>query len=426
MSNNICIELGEIIRKTLTPLIKGDYILLDLPYYSNIGDILIWKGTETFLNELSGKCYGKHSKETFDFRPLPKDCTILLNGGGNFGDIWREHQEFRLEVMRVYPENDIIILPQTIFYENKDVLESDIEKMNQHKHLTICARDKDSSLLLKNNNFAGVLLTLPDMAFCIKQEELKEAMFHDGKGTLLLMRRDKELKTINDECFFKDISYEDWPDIEESGKEAWHFLMMHDDKESDSFFQNEYFPKRIEQGVQFASSYTDVYSTRLHVAILRLLLDLPVVMLDNSYGKNKSFFDTWLTNANHVSMSAPEESFKLNCLLTLQAQKISYEKIIADKETALCNFQNEEEELKRQLDEERYWLKVNKDWANSLLEEKEKLLEEKEKLKNHNTSLEKELQEKGKKVKKYKLLFKTCAILSIILLAILTVILTIR
>ena len=60
MSNNICIELGEIIRKTLTPLIKGDYIFLDLPYHGNIGDTLIWKGTESFLRELPGKCLGKH------------------------------------------------------------------------------------------------------------------------------------------------------------------------------------------------------------------------------------------------------------------------------------------------------------------------------------------------------------------------------
>ena len=50
--NNICLELGNIIKSSLIPLIPGDYILLDLPYYSNIGDILIWKGTEDFLKEL--------------------------------------------------------------------------------------------------------------------------------------------------------------------------------------------------------------------------------------------------------------------------------------------------------------------------------------------------------------------------------------
>lgn len=147
--DNICQTLGETIRKALAPLIPGDYILLDLPYYANIGDILIWRGTEDFLKEMPGNCLGRQSKETFDFRPLPVDSTILLQGGGNFGDIWREHQEFRLEVMRLYPENNIIVLPQTVHYESEDLFSEDVKKMNQHSHLTICARDNHSAELLR-------------------------------------------------------------------------------------------------------------------------------------------------------------------------------------------------------------------------------------------------------------------------------------
>lgn len=48
-------ELKNKIYEELTPLIDSDYILLDLPYYSNIGDTLIWEGTESFLKSLPHK-----------------------------------------------------------------------------------------------------------------------------------------------------------------------------------------------------------------------------------------------------------------------------------------------------------------------------------------------------------------------------------
>ena len=380
MNNKVCEKLSNIIHNSLTPLIKGDYILLDLPYYSNIGDILIWKGTESFLRKLSGKCLGKHSKETFDFRSLPQDCTILLLGGGNFGDIWREHQEFRLEVMRVYPDNSIIVLPQTVFYENKELLLADVEKMNKHEHLTICARDKTSAKILEDNNFKGKLLTVPDMAFCINPEEIKAEIEPADKDTLILMRKDKEIQLVDSEEY-QNVSFEDWPEIKESGAQAWHHLMTHTPEESDDYFVNEYFPQRIDSGIKFVSSYKEVYSTRLHVAILRLLLDMPVVMLDNSYGKNKSFYESWLQDTELATMLSKEESFKIRSILSIKTLE-------SVKDEEICHLKRETENLKKQLAEAQHWSQVNKDWA---------------------TSLEKELQEKRKKITKYKKLFKICA-----------------
>ena len=37
-------KLRALIFEKLVPLIDNDYILVDLPYHSNIGDILIWEG----------------------------------------------------------------------------------------------------------------------------------------------------------------------------------------------------------------------------------------------------------------------------------------------------------------------------------------------------------------------------------------------
>lgn len=166
--------LRDLIVNTLTPLISDSYVLWDLPYYTNIGDILIWEGTENFLKQLSSQCISKCSYQTFSYKPLPKDTTILLQGGGNFGDLWRVHQEFRLKIVELYPDNKIIILPQSVHYQDTKILERDAELMGKHSNLTICVRDTKSWDILGSYFYKNNLLLLPDMAFCISQQTLNQ------------------------------------------------------------------------------------------------------------------------------------------------------------------------------------------------------------------------------------------------------------
>lgn len=323
-THDTCKQLESLIKESLTPLIPSDYILLDLPYYSNIGDNLIWQGTEDFLKGLSCKCLGRHSRRTFKFRPLPKDCTILLLGGGNFGDIWRQHQEFRLRVIESYPDNRIIILPQTVYYESEDTFEEDVKRLNQHQLLTICVRDHHSAELLKRKGFTGRLLMLPDMSFCIERERLKSEEI-ESKDTLFLLRVDKEAPKARYIGPIKEsnMSVRDWPNLIETRRAARQYLRSHAAEESDAYFRTTFLAERIREGVLFVSQYKMVYSTRLHVAILRLLLGLPVKMMDNSYGKNLSFYNTWLKDDPLVNIPDEEEQemLQMNIYAYQQEQK---------------------------------------------------------------------------------------------------------
>ena len=55
-------ELRQIIEEQLTPLINNDYVLYDLPYYSNIGDLLIWEGELSFLKVCICACLCAHTQ----------------------------------------------------------------------------------------------------------------------------------------------------------------------------------------------------------------------------------------------------------------------------------------------------------------------------------------------------------------------------
>ena len=110
--------LKSLIDKGLLPLINSSCVYLDVPYHTNIGDTLIWEGTEQFLASNHIKCLYRNSTLTYYYRKISKKTTILLHGGGNFGDIWRSHQELRLRIIQEYPNNQIIILPQNLLQLN--------------------------------------------------------------------------------------------------------------------------------------------------------------------------------------------------------------------------------------------------------------------------------------------------------------------
>ena len=163
-------SLRKKISDALTPLITHDYVYLDLPYHPNIGDTLIWEGTREFLKTLSYKCLYYASKDSFRYRQLPKDAIILLHGGGNFGDLYRLHSEFRKKVIKLYPNNKVVILPQTVYYEDMTLLKYDVEFYRAFPNVTICAREQYSFDFF-NKHFKNQILLLPDMAFFINLQK---------------------------------------------------------------------------------------------------------------------------------------------------------------------------------------------------------------------------------------------------------------
>jgi pyruvyl transferase EpsO len=73
-------------------------------------------------------------------------------------------------------------------------------------------------------------------------------------------------------------------------------------KLSDWYFHGYCRKQFIKEGVHFVSRYKNVYTTRLHVGILSILLDKDVTILANSYGKNATFFNTWLCDTDGVKL----------------------------------------------------------------------------------------------------------------------------
>lgn len=127
--------LRNLIIDTLNPLIGKEYVLVDCPYHSNIGDQLIWEGEKSFLKEYNRKCLSYSSRDFFNFPELGREVTILFHGGGNLGNLYREHFDFLCSIMDQYSRNRIVIFPQTIFYSNPHLCLEDVARLNRHADL---------------------------------------------------------------------------------------------------------------------------------------------------------------------------------------------------------------------------------------------------------------------------------------------------
>lgn len=306
-------QLREIIYRQLSPLIDRDYVYLDLPYYNNIGDSLIWAGTKAFLKQFPYKCLYSTNFVNYDESRMNNTSLILLQGGGNFGDLYSCFNDFRKDVIRIHPTQRVIILPQTVYYRDERNLQADADFYKHYPNVTICARDQVSYTFLKQHFTVNQILLVPDMAFCIP-----DTGFHTNdaavKPNLYLKRVDKEYQDCK--YIFPDkVEIHDWPTFEYdplcykinryvqiiNGK-LDHILKMHLKPMMDDWiWKNLLLPYNVKTGIKFLSCYNKVYTTRLHVAILSILLHKDsVYLLDNSYGKLRSFYQTWLRDVSSV------------------------------------------------------------------------------------------------------------------------------
>ncbi len=308
-------QLKKEIKRQLTLLITGDYVYLDLPYHSNIGDTLIWKGTLDYLNMLGHKCLMSTDCYNFTFPHLPQNCIILLHGGGNFGDLYPKHNNFRKAVIAKYPLNRVVVLPQTVFYEKDDNLKADIEFYANRDNVTICVRDTESYKIIADNFRGPSVCLVPDMAFFINQDVYKSKISKKTKGrTLYLKRSDKEaVDSTLPQCVPANAEVHDWPTFERISAVYWFCLKgigllkripcidSLRRRYTDFVWQFILLPYNVRIGMNFLCRYDTIYTTRLHTLILSVLLNRQsICLLDNNYGKLRSFYETWLTDLNDM------------------------------------------------------------------------------------------------------------------------------
>ncbi len=328
-NSNHILDLQQRIKDSLSPLIDDDFMLLDIPNHRNIGDSLIWKGELIYFSTLNYKCLRQFNRYTFKNEYLTSAQTpILLHGGGNFGDIYSSSQKFKLEIIKRFPDNKIIILPQTVHYKDLRRRDSDLNLMNSHKKLYICVRDTNSYNIIAEKFDTSRLLLLPDMAFFLNLDQhivgrgINKYLYLDRTDAESIERLSKS--QLEEYGIIEGIDIKDWPTYNSSPiklfNTACNYIEAFEGKVTlklknipliNLLIHDAYGLKKrgqmdslIRAGINFLNSYDTILTTRLHGLILSILLNKEVLIIDNSYGKSENFYNTWLRDFSDVKLCA--------------------------------------------------------------------------------------------------------------------------
>ena len=124
-------------------------IVMGIPHHGNIGDNAIAVAEEEILYKYFGQEYKiYYMQEKFlDVcanrvkKFINDEDIVLLHGGGNIGDTYERPEKGRREVIKIFPNNKIIIFPQTAYFsdteEGRKELEISKQIYNNHKNLNL-------------------------------------------------------------------------------------------------------------------------------------------------------------------------------------------------------------------------------------------------------------------------------------------------
>jgi len=286
-------------------------VFIDMPVYLNIGDLMIYLGTERWMESQKLRILGRWTIHNFTFPELLPGATILLQGGGNFGDLY-PFQGFRERVVERYPNHRIVFLPQTIHYSDPAAQETTKRTLEKHTDLHLSFRDRRSlaharEMLPKCHHELS-----PDMS--VHLYPLEPKVSQDGaesdKGVIYLLRKDIE-KRIDVEV----------PDLGSGWTGDWRNLIGYRGWYLRGLKLTHHQLGRIGPAGRFASTWRNsseqivkycamrfasashVISSRLHGHLLASLLGVPNTVLDNSYGKNSAYFSTWHRDLPFASLA---------------------------------------------------------------------------------------------------------------------------
>ena len=147
---------------------------MGVPHHENIGDSAIAYAEKTFLKE-NVKNYERFyiPEETMEkcaeklVTILEKDDIICMHGGGNIGSQYPIIERARRKVISLFPNNKIIVFPQTIYFEDSEFGRQELEESKKayeaHKNLTLVAREEESYEIMKKAFPNTEILLTPDI-----------------------------------------------------------------------------------------------------------------------------------------------------------------------------------------------------------------------------------------------------------------------
>lgn len=319
-------DLADELVRTLTPLLPEgarSVCFIDPPAQPNVGDPVIFLGELAFLRRhrpgyrpwfVDRDHFAGHMD-----RWIERSDLIVIQGGGNFGDIWPDPHAFRLRIMERFAHKTIVQMPQSVHFSDPARVTEMARLIERQRDFTLLVRD-DKSHAFASAAFACPVVLAPDMAFAMPALTRAPPRL----DVLCLLRTDKEAASdhaaIAEVLRRRGASFEvaDWldestPELLAADRRAVDRLrrrpvLMHLLRGASLRARERYGEGRLAIGIELLSRGRIVVTDRLHAHIMCCLLGIPHLVFDSFDGKISAMYRTWTHRFPYARMiAAPAE-----------------------------------------------------------------------------------------------------------------------
>lgn len=300
-------------RSIASVLDAGSCALLGYPNHTNPGDHAIWLGAKATLERLNIKiayeCSWKEYSRAALADAVASGAEIVFTGGGNFGDLWPATHALRERVLSDFPGVRLLQLPQSVHFQAADNLARTQELIRRHGNVVLLLRD-EPSLAFAHRAFEADVGLCPDLSFACPIAPPADPPVAD---VVWVAREDCESRGLNPRETSSGVWRVDWnrrdAEREPLDGEApldpsvlalvernrsltkratvtrdWHDLAQ---------VRDQLTRFRLARGCRLLQRGRVIVTDSLHAHILALMLGIPSIATDNTYGKLRGTFDSF-------------------------------------------------------------------------------------------------------------------------------------
>lgn len=260
-------------------------------------------------------------KEVIKNTVTPEDL-VVISGGGWMGNLWIHNEYVIREIVQNYPNNKIIILPQTVYYTSDEMGETEYritnEILKKHSNLHIFVRERKSYNFIKQKfEFTGNsdVYLVPDMVLYGKNIITKEKCIRNEKVINICIREDCESEQKNIDEFYEKI------------KQNYNIRKVSTVIKSPVALKKRISELQKSWGIFENAEIT--ITDRLHAMLFSVLNGTPCIVLNNKTGKVFGVAD-WLDDTNMIvrANSLSEVIEKLKRTTIWEHKKYDREKLL--------------------------------------------------------------------------------------------------
>lgn len=263
------------------------------PQYLNYGDHLIAKAELDFIRKRASVIDVNYSY--FEFwgdtltNNIKKGDVIWITGGGFIGDLWPDSHAAVERIIRLFPNNRIILGPQTVYFDDigSQSARQFVDLVHEHEDMVIFTREMNSMNLLQSMQIEAVLA--PDFALFT---DYIPSCKYKPKYVSFCMREDHERCVNDDEMEALKTSLLSY------GRPFHNIIMSVTHCEIPTWLRNQFITIKMNEFGRSRLVITD----RLHAMIMCCILGVPCVALDNRSKKISGVY-SWLVDLPYIAFA---------------------------------------------------------------------------------------------------------------------------